>query len=214
MGSKSSKGDSWFDRQVSPSFLFVAGLLLIPAIILQRHLTIKASQTCLFLGLALLSVSAGKRRLVVGSLIFVVTTIVVNLFSPVGRVILKVGPLRVTEGALRVGISKAMTLTSLLYVSRFCVRPSVRLPGIVGQTVSATFAYLGKLLAEGKRLFRHDVVRSLDERFERIYNSDDHPPAGSPAGGNTVVGLLTLTTLLLVNWGALFLPFSALLLQR
>jgi hypothetical protein len=211
VGLKSTKGDSWFDRRVSPSFLFVTGLLLVPAIILQQHLAVKAAQTCLFLGLAMLSVPAGKRRLIVGSAIFIVTTIIVNLFSPVGRVIVKFGPLRVTQGALRVGLSKATTLTSLLYVSRFCVRPTVRLPGLVGQTVSETFTYLGKLLAEGRRLSRHDVVRSLDERFEKIFNSEDQLPAGQTSGGSTVIGLLALAILLLVNWGALFLPFSALL---
>ena len=49
--------DSWFDRQVSPPFLLITGLLLAPAIILQQNLAVKSVQTGVFLVLALLSVS-------------------------------------------------------------------------------------------------------------------------------------------------------------
>jgi hypothetical protein len=207
------EGDSWFDRRVSPSFLLLTGLLLAPALILQKNLAVKAVQTGLFLGLAVLSVSAGRRRLIIGSCIFIVTTIAVNLFSPVGRVILTIGPLRVTLGALYLGISKATTLASLLYVSRICVRPSVRLPGVLGRYVSETFAYLGKLLAGGERVSRHNLVQSLDELFESIFNSSGDQPAGLPTAGNTVSGVLALATLLIVNWGVLFFPVSTLLVE-
>jgi len=193
--------------------LLVTGLLLAPAIILQQNLAVKSVQSGLFLGLALLSVSAGRRRLVIGSLIFIATTIIVNLFSPVGKVIAQIGPLRVTLGALHVGISKATTLASLLYVSRICVRPSVRLPGAAGRYVSETFAYLGKLLARGERVSRQNLIQSLDVQFESIFNSDDEQPAGYPTAGNTLIGVLFLATLLIVNWGALFFPFSTLLAE-
>ena len=210
---KSREGDSWFDRQVSPSFLLITGLLLAPTIILQHSLAVKSAQTCLFLSLGLLSVSTGKGRLVVGSCILIATTIIVNLFSPVGQVIVRIGPLRITLGALRLGISKATTLASLLYVSRFCVRPSVRLPGVLGRYVAETFFYLSKLVARDKRLTRHNLVRSLDEHFESILTS-----GGGPSGSfsaevhevhdvNTTVGVLVLALLLIVNWGALFFSF-------
>ncbi|MCK5408419.1 MAG: hypothetical protein KAJ37_13215, partial [Candidatus Krumholzibacteria bacterium] len=109
MNEKPQEGDSWIDRRVSPSFLFVTGLLLAPAIIVQQNLIVKTAQTVVFLVLALLSVSVAKRRLFIGSIIFMTTTIVVNLFSPVGRVMLRIGPLAVTRGALVVGLSKATT---------------------------------------------------------------------------------------------------------
>jgi len=211
VGFNSREGDPWFDRQVSPSFLLITGLLLAPAIILQRDLAVKAVQTGLFFSLAMLSASAGRRRLVIGSFIFIASTIIVNLFSPVGRVIARIGPLRITRGALTLGVSKATTLASLLYLSRFCVRPSVRLPGVLGRTVSETFAYLSKLLSRGQRVSRHNLIQSLDEQFESILDDEGRQTADLPARGNTVTGLFVLATLLIVNWGALFFPFSALL---
>jgi hypothetical protein len=203
--------ESWVDNRISPSVLLVSGLLLAPTIVLQQNLFVKAVQAVLFLGLAQISVVSGRRRLLIGSLIFIITTILVNLLSPVGKVVLLVGPLRITRGALQVGITKALTLSSLLYVSRICVRPSLRLPGAAGRTISQTFAYLGKLLARRKRVSRRNVVQSLDEQFESILQSSDGELTGAPIQGNSVIGVVAIVALLIANWGALFFPFSALL---
>jgi len=207
---KPQEGDSWIDRRVSPSFLFVTGLLLAPAIIVQQNLIVKAAQTVLFLILALLSASVAKRRLFVGSIVFMTTTIVVNLFSPVGRVILRIGPLTITRGALVVGLSKATTLGCLLYLSRFCIRPSVRLPGTLGRYVSETFTYLNMLLARARMLPRKNLVRRLDEIFDTVYEKQRFN-SHLIEGRNTFAGVAVLLSLVVVNWGLVFFPFSTLL---
>lgn len=210
MNEKPQEGDSWIDRRVSPSFLFVTGLLLAPAIIVQQNLIVKAVQTVLFLILALLSASVAKRRLFVGSIVFMTTTIVVNLFSPVGRVILRIGPLTITRGALVVGLSKATTLGCLLYLSRFCIRPSVRLPGTLGRYVSETFTYLNMLLARARMLPRKNLVRRLDEIFDTVYEKQRFN-SHLIEGRNTFAGVAVLLSLVVVNWGLVFFPFSTLL---
>lgn len=210
MNEKLQEGDSWIDRRVSPSFLFVTGLLLAPAIIVQQNLIVKAAQTVLFLILALLSASVAKRRLFVGSIVFMTTTIVVNLFSPVGRVILRIGPLTITRGALVVGLSKATTLGCLLYLSRFCIRPSVRLPGTLGRYVSETFTYLNMLLARARMLPRKNLVRRLDEIFDTVYEKQRFN-SHLIEGRNTFAGVAVLLSLVVVNWGLVFFPFSTLL---
>ena len=210
MNEKLQEGDSWIDRRVSPSFLFVTGLLLAPAIIVQQNLIVKAVQTVLFLILALLSASVAKRRLFVGSIVFMTTTIVVNLFSPVGRVMLRIGPLTITRGALVVGLSKATTLGCLLYLSRFCIRPSVRLPGTLGRYVSETFTYLNMLLARARMLPRKNLVRRLDEIFDTVYEKQRFN-SHLIEGRNTFAGVAVLLSLVVVNWGLVFFPFSTLL---
>ena len=208
------EGNSWFDRQVSPSFLLIVGLLLAPAVVLQQNIVVKILQSILFLFLAIASVSTGKRRLIVGSAVFVITTVIVNLFSPAGRVILRVGPLRITQGALNLGLSKAMTVASLLYISRSFVRPSVRFPGVPGRYISQTFAYLERLMARRERITRQNLVGRLDELFDSILDSpDERDGAQISRVGSTPTGLLVLILLLILNWGALFFPFSALLAE-
>ena len=208
-----TEGGSWFDQRVSPSFLLCAGLLLAPAIILQHNLILRAAQSVQFLFLALISVPFGKKRLVIGSLIFVASTIILNLFSPVGEVLVRIAGVPVTRGALSVGVSKATTLASLLFLSRLCVRPSVRLPGRLGAFVSATFGYLNKLLARKERIGRNRIVQRLDQLFESVYgNGLDEQPAGNPPRGrNTISGVAVLTAIIIVNWTAVFFPFSSLL---
>jgi hypothetical protein len=195
---------------VSPSFLFATGLLLAPAIILQQNLLVKGAQAALFFVLAVISVSTGRRRLFLGSLIFVTTTIVVNLMSPVGRVLLRIGPLPITRGALTVGISKATTLACLLYLSRFCVRSTVRLPGRPGRYVSDTLAYLNRLLAGRKGVSRRNLVQRLDEIFDSVYEEQRFVGNGF-YGRNTGAGIAVLASLLIANWGMVFFPFSSLL---
>jgi hypothetical protein len=194
--------------------LLIAGLLLAPAIVLQQNIIVKALQSALFLVLAVASVPTGKRRLVIGSVVFMITTVTVNLFSPAGRVILQIGPVRITQGALRLGISKATTVASLLFLSRSFVRSSVRFPGVLGRYIAQTFAYLGRLTARRERITRRNVVRRLDELFGSILNSSDEEYGSRISrAGNTTIGVLALILLLIVNWGALFLPFSALLAE-
>jgi hypothetical protein len=205
------EGDSWLDRKVSPSFLFVAGLLLAPAVIFQPNLVIKVAQTALFLSLAVWLVPSGRRRLVVGSVVFMATTIVVNLFSPAGRVLLRIGPFPVTRDAMEIGISKATTLASLLYLSRTFVRPSVQLPGVVGRTVSLTFDYLNRLVAGRQRLMGRNWARRVDELFAGIYA--EQRDAGGPAPGPRTApcAVVAVVSLLVVNWSSVFFPFSILL---
>jgi hypothetical protein len=187
-------------------------MFLAPAIILQQNLLVKAAQTALFLVLAVISISAGKRRLVIGSVVFMLTTIIVNLFSPAGRVVVQIGPFPVTRGALEVGISKATTLAGLLYLSRLCVRPSVRLPGVAGRYISETFGFLNQLLARRKQVARRNVVRRLDELFESVSRSQGQWSSAHPdRAQNTPLGVIAMVSLLIVNWGSLFFPFSALL---
>ncbi len=200
------EGDSWIDKQVSPSFLFITGLLLAPAVILQDSLIAKAAQTCLFLFLALLTVRAGRKRLLTGSVVFALSTVAINLLSPVGKVLFEAGPIRITQGALRLAVAKALTLVCLLYISRFCVRSSVSLPGMLGRYISKTFYYLNELLRLRTGLGRGNLVGRLDEIFDTVYNKQQNS-CSSPIARTTAGGAIVLVILLAMNWGLVFFPY-------
>ena len=196
---------SWFDRQVSSSFLFITGLFLAPAIIIQDKLILKLFQTLMFMGLTRLTCYSRQRSLIWGSLIFFLTTLVFNLLSPLGRVIVKIGPFIITEGALVSGLSKGFTVLSLVYLSRFCVRNSIILTGAVGRYLSKTLFYLNCLVQEKKliRITGKDVIKSLDTILDNVYNNNKYNV--SPGlEKNNFVGVLFLLTLLFINWGFVF----------
>ncbi len=194
------EGDAWFQREVSPSVMFAAGLLLAPALLLQRSLEIKAFQLLLLFALAWRSDPARIARSAPGALLFLVLTVLVNLVAPLGRVLVRIGPLAVTEEALRAGLAKALTLVALIYLSRFFIRRSLVLPGAAGRYVGRTFQYLNRLLELRSQIRLRHLVADLDRAFEEVYRRPPQPGAGE-AGRNTPWGLALLAGLLALNYG-------------
>lgn len=199
------EGEPWFERGVSPSFLFVSGLLISAAVLLQQNLEIKAIQTAFFLGLAAAANPSIVKSVVPGSMVFLAVTVLVNLLTPMGRVLLRLGPLPITESALRAGLAKGLTLVCLAYISRFFVRRTLRLPGKLGRYVGKTFFYFNCLLQYRRKLSIRHLVRSLDEVFETAYNQQGRREE-APAAGNTPEGIALVVALLAMNYGLLFLP--------
>jgi hypothetical protein len=194
------EGDAWFQREVSPSVMFAAGLLLAPALLLQRSLEIKAVQLLLLFALAWRSDPARIARSAPSALLFLVLTVLVNLVTPLGRVLVRIGPLAVTEEALRAGLAKALTLVALIYLSRFFIRRSLVLPGAPGRYVGRTFQYLNRLLELRSQIRLRHLVADLDRAFEEVYRRPLEPGA-EQAGRNTLRGLALLAGLLALNYG-------------
>ena len=194
------EGDAWFQYGVSPSVLFVAGLLLAPALLLQRRLEVKAVQLLLLFALAWRADPARIARSALGSLLFLVVTVLVNLATPLGRVLARIGPLAVTEEALQGGLAKALTLVALIYLSRFFIRRSLVLPGAPGRYVGGTFQYLNRLLELRSRIRLRHLVADLDRAFEEVYRRPLKSGA-EPPGRNTPSGLALLAGLLALNYG-------------
>jgi hypothetical protein len=194
------EGDAWFQRGVSPSVLFAAGLALAPALLLQRRLEVKAVQLLLLFALAWRNDPARIARSAPGTLLFLVLTVLVNLAAPLGRVLARIGPLAVTEEALQAGLAKALTLVALIYLSRFSIRRSLALPGAPGRYIGGTFQYLNRLLELRSRLRLRHLTADLDRAFEQVYRQPPKPGA-EPAGRNTPLGLALLAGLLALNYG-------------
>ena len=194
------KGDTWLRRGVSPSLLFLAGLLLAPALILQRRLEVKTVQLLVLFALAWSVDPPRVARSVPGTLVFLVVTVLVNLAAPMGRVLARIGPLAVTEEALRAGLDKALGLVALVYLSRFFISGSLRLPGALGRYLGDTFRYLNRLLEHRPRVRLRHLASDLDRLFDRVYRLGPNARA-EPAARNTALGLLMLASLLALNYG-------------
>jgi hypothetical protein len=172
------EGDAWILKEVSPSFLFLYGLALSPSLWLQGRLGVKAVQALLLFALAVWVRPRRWWRSALASLVFVAATAAMNLAVPLGRVLARLGPVAVTEGALSSGLAKGLTLVGLAYLSRLCVRPGLTLPGAAGRYVARTFFYLNRLLERGLRPagFAEGLERTLAELYEAT------PVRGGPAG--------------------------------
>jgi hypothetical protein len=214
----SKEGGAWILREVSPSFLFFFGLSLSPSLWLQGRLAWKAAQALLFFALAAWARPRGWWRAGLASMVFLAATAAVNLAVPLGRVLWRVGPWRITQGALESGLAKGLTLVGLAYLSRFCVQPDLRLPGAAGRYVARTLFYLNRLIEMRAHLSLSRLADSLDRVLDSLWSqSPGRKPAmaarkpamaaraAARARLPSAAALAVLVGLAALNYGILFL---------
>ncbi len=183
------------------SQLFFTGLLALPAYLLQPSLTVRVVQVLCFAALAHL---AGKRIMWVYFLIMVASITFFNLLTPFGRVLVSIGPLPITEGALRGGVMKGFTIVGLVFISLFSIRPDLQLPGRLGGLVARVFFYFERIIEGKKRIEPRRLIASIDDVLEELYTPGDTGDAVKvETVPTTLVGYTLMVTIPAVNWIAL-----------
>ena len=105
--------DNFFTRNTNPLHLFLTSAVILPAYLFQDELTLRFAQVLLFAGL---STVAGKKIKWMYFVIMVSSITFFNLLSPVGKVLFSLGPFEVTQGALRNGVMKGVTIVGLVFI--------------------------------------------------------------------------------------------------
>jgi heptaprenyl diphosphate synthase len=187
--------------KLSPLHSFAAGVLIIPAYLLQEEIVIKVVQVVIFGALAR---SMGKRIKWLYFLILALSITVFNLLNPYGEVLVRLGPLAVTSGALIEGILKGLTIVGLVFISLFSIRPELQLPGRLGGIIGKTFLYFQRILEQKRRVEAKRLVGSVDEILLELYQPGTAvaPPKQAPVR-TAAVGVLAAGLFAAVNWAAL-----------
>ncbi len=89
--------------------------------------------------------------------------ILFNLFVPFGKVLAEPFTLPVTEGALLLGIKKALVLEGMLFLSRWALNGGATLSGFRSGLLSDLFGFLAILTSSRKKIRRKQLVASIDE---------------------------------------------------
>jgi len=138
----------------------------LPAYLLQDELYIRLFQVLLF---ALLAGLAGKRIKWLYFLIMVSSITFFHLLVPMGRVLFEVGPMPITEVALRNGVLKGVTIVGLVFISLFSVRSDLKLPGRLGGLVARLFYYFERIMEGRHKIEARRLIGSIDEVLTSIY---------------------------------------------
>lgn len=154
-------------------------MILIVAFLFQGNLAVRVGQVALF---AVLAVLSGKRLRWLYFVVMVVSITGFNLLTPFGRVIARIGPLAVTDGALEQGLLKGFAIVGLVFVSLFAVRADLMLPGRFGGLVARLFFYFERILETRRRVVPSRLVASLDEILLEIYPGDGGSDPGTVGG--------------------------------
>ena len=203
MRTRASGGGTWLERAVSPPLLFVSGMATVPAFLLQGRIDVRAGQVAVLFVLVVLTGTHGGLRLLRTVLVLLLSTVLFNLVTPFGRVLIEWGPLVVTQGALANGLLKGLSLVGLMLLSRLSVRRSVVLPGVLGLYASATLAYLNRMLEEPLRMPGRGLLPRLDKLFESVLLRESlQRPQGTARPQS--IGIVAAAAFVAANWSLVF----------
>ena len=179
--------------------------MLAASLVAQEDLILRGAQA---LACAVLAWLVQPRLRLRRTAVFLAATVVFNLFTPAGRVLLRVGGFAVTEGALLVGAGKAASLGGLLFVSRLMVDSRLRLPGAAGALLGSSMTYLARLMDDRSRFRLRNPIRSLDQALLAARSGPREPEPARGAGATTMVGAACVAAVLVlcgcaVAWGRL-----------
>ena len=207
-GSRRSKAPDRIGRHVSAVPRFAAGMASLPAFLLMDSLLFKAVLALLFVVLALL---AGKRIRWGYYLVLSSSICFFHLLAPWGRVLAEIGPLTITLGALENGVSRALTLMGMVFLSVAAVRPELELPGRLGGLLGRTFYYFEAIIDGKAELTRKNFVKGLDELLLKRFDprkedfGSGESPAPVPVSGRGWIPAIFFSVL---PWGLWALTFA------
>jgi heptaprenyl diphosphate synthase len=156
-----NRRESFYNRTFGSAELAVAGLCMMPALLLNGDTPTRTGQFLFFWLLAGLS---GKKNNPLVTLAVMTGIVFFNLLVPYGEILFSAGPLEITSGALEGGIRRAVTLEGLFMLSRFSVRKDLALPGRFGTIAGESFRVFS-VMAGAKGLF---TPRNWTERLDNL----------------------------------------------
>ena len=139
--------------------LCIAGLLVMPAFLLNPSPLFRAAQFICFWFLAWLS---GKKNNPLITLAVILGIVICNLFVPYGPVLFSLGVFKISAGALMTGIQRAVTLEGLIMLSRVCIRPDLKIPGTFGDLIAESFRIFARITDSKQRISAKNFVRDID----------------------------------------------------
>jgi heptaprenyl diphosphate synthase len=159
--------------------LFIAALFMSAAFLCNPSTVLRLVQFVLFWLFAALS---GKKGRPLITLLVILGITAFNLLAPYGRVLAEFGIFRITRGALLSGLHKALTLEGLFMLSRWAVRPDLRLPGPLGELMEESFRILRRITESRGLISRKNFIGSVDALMVALSEEAEESPAGpSPA---------------------------------
>ena len=194
--------DNFFTRNTSPLHLFITSALILPAYLFQDELLLRIAQVLLFAGL---STVAGKKIKWLYFVVMVSSITFFNLLTPMGRVLVSAGPFAITDGALRNGVMKGLTIIGLVFISLFSIRPDLKLPGRLGGLLVRLFYYFERIVeTKRQKLEARRLIGSIDDILDSLYQpgKPQEPPAGRVAT-TTVAGAVFMVVAVGANWALL-----------
>jgi heptaprenyl diphosphate synthase len=198
-----------YERLFGAQALFIAGLIIMPALLFNSNTLSRVFQFLFFWVLAWLS---GKKNSPLFTLLVIVVIVAFNLIIPYGRVLFSVGVFRITSGALEAGVHRAVTLEGLVMLSRVTVRQDIRIPGLFGELIGESFRVFA-VITDRKQSISAGVRKNFMADIDRLMlelSGDDvkAPQPGGPLSRTKTAGFIILAAAVILSWLPLIVNYK------
>ncbi|MBU1080299.1 MAG: hypothetical protein KKB59_07390, partial [Spirochaetes bacterium] len=148
------------------SRLAMAGVALSAALLFQPSLVGRAVMLACAAAAAWLS---GRRLSPLTTVLVMAGIVAANLVVPIGRKLGSIGPFAITEIALADGLRKAVTFEALMFISKACLGPGLRLPGRFGAFFAEALRGYDRILERKASIRLDGFLKSIDEILVSVY---------------------------------------------
>jgi heptaprenyl diphosphate synthase len=182
--------------------LAVAGLCMIPALLINPDTNMRIVQFLFFFFIAWLS---GKKINPLITLVIMLAIVFFNILVPYGELLFSIGSVKITSGALMAGLQRAVTLEGLFMLSRCCVRSDLAFPGAFGKIAGEALRTFSSLAEVGKLFNRKDWVDTLDALLAGYAQAAPGKIGEESGKRHSLSGRIILAVVVMFAW----LPFFA-----
>jgi len=185
-----------YENIFSAKALFVAGLLIMPALLFIPSTGYRCFQFVFFCILVLLS---GKKINFLITFPIIMFIIVFNLIIPYGRVLFSLGAFKITSGALQAGVHRAFTLQSFVMLSKLTIRKDLKIPGAFGELLCESLHIFSAIMNKKYSIPKKNVLVEIDNLMLEL--SAITPPAPDEKIIKTKpAGFVILTLVVIFSW--------------
>jgi len=156
-----------WETAFDPARLALTGMVLSTALLFQPGVAVRLAMLA---GAALAAWLSGRRLSPLTTLLVMAGIIGANLLVPVGRKLAAIGPLAITELALRDGIRKAVTFEALMFISKACLGSSLRFPGKFGAFFAEALRGYDRILEQKARVKLNGFLTLIDNILLSVYD--------------------------------------------
>lgn len=154
------------------SSVAVGSLVAIIAILFAEGTAYLAVLTLLMYGMQAVS---GRRIRILPPLMLTLSLVVLSLFEPNGKVLLSIGSVAFTEGALLSALTKALRLVSLLAASQCLSASNPRIKGKAGAVLMLTLSYFS-VLSSSFKATSGSLIHRIDQALLTTASVDAAAP--------------------------------------
>ena len=185
-----------YESIFSARALLIAGILIMPSLLFNPVTEYRCLQFVLYWLLVVLS---GKKSNPLLTLLVIAIIAGFNLIIPHGRVLLSIGPVKITTGALRAGIHRAVTFEALVMISKVSIRRDLKIPGAFGELLAESLRIFSFMMSRKVQFTGRNIFTEIDNLLFEL-SAADIPATVTHEQRTKFVGFVVIAVVVLASW--------------